>query len=79
MENAIGDELIRRIKAAHPEWDLSFLTEVGADPKALEIDRDDGAAGKKGDEVELELEGGQCDDPWKFKHVIVDVEFYFCF
>lgn len=58
MDDTVGDEFIRRINMVHPEWDLSFLTEVGADPKASEIDRDDGAAGKKGDEVEPELEGG---------------------
>lgn len=55
MEDAIADELIRRINAARPEWDLSFLTKGGVDPKASEVDRSDGTAGEKRAEV----------DPWR--------------
>lgn len=36
---------------AHPEWDLSFLTDDGVDLKSSEVDRDEGIAGDKGAEV----------------------------
>lgn len=45
MDDAARDELVRRIKATHPEWDLSILTEVRVDPKAAEVDQNDGATG----------------------------------
>lgn len=31
IEDAMGDELIRRIKEVHPELDLSFLTDGGVE------------------------------------------------
>lgn len=31
LEDSTGDELIRRINEAHPEWDLSFLTGGGVE------------------------------------------------
>lgn len=89
IEDVVRDELTRRINAAHPKWDLSFLTDSGVDPKSSEINRDDGIAGEKGAEVDP-IEGGkmggrsrvgrgQCDDHWKFKFVIDDAKFCFYF
>lgn len=57
MEDVVVDELIRRINAAHPEWDLSFLIEGGIDPKASKIDRNGGTTGEKGTEVDP-IDGG---------------------
>lgn len=63
MDDAVGDQLVRRIKAIHPEWDLSFLTESRVDPRASEVDRNDGAAGGKGTDVDP-IDGGETEvDP----------------
>lgn len=52
IEDAVGDELIKRINAVHPEWDLSFLTEGGNEFESAEVDPTKGMAGDKGTKVD---------------------------
>lgn len=55
IENATGDELIRRIKEVHPEWDLDFLIGGGESPGSERVKNDKAETStKEGDQPELD-------------------------
>lgn len=42
IEDATGDELVRRIQDVHPEWDLSFLINENESMVVEEQEKDEG-------------------------------------